>query len=587
MYYDFTVRIPDTKGKIYIKKIKETTYINYEYDRIYKPEKKYNVPKRTTIGKQCPDDPDMMFPNENYYKFYPNEEKPSVIEDTKRSSCLSAGTGIVIKKVIEDSGLGDIVTDILGKDAGLFFDLAAYSIISENSAAQYYPDYAYSHTLFTDDMKIYSDSTISRFLNELPEDCSAAFLDRWNRTRDHREKIYISYDSTNKNCQSGNIDYAEFGYAKDDGSKPIFNYSVAYDKENSEPLFYEEYPGSVNDVSQFQFMLEKAKGYGYKHISFILDRGYFSKENIRFMDKEGFDFVIMMKGMKETAARMIRSVKGTFEEDRAKSIRKYHTYGETVTGKLYASDDRDRYFHVFYSSYKAAAEREAFETKIDRMTRTLKKAQGRTVEFGKEYHKYFDLVYDEVEKADPEEKNKTIKEKILVTAIEKVSAVNEDLRLCGYFVVITSRKMTARDALEIYKGRDASEKLFRGDKSYLGFNCMRVQSPESLDSRIFIEFVALIIRNRIYKALKNASQEQEAVRNYMTVPAAIRELEKLEMLRLGDGTYRQDHAVTKVQKEILKAFDISDIDVRAGISRIEKVLKEGGSLLNGKKTDKH
>ena len=116
---------------------------------------------------------------------------------------------------------------------------------------------------------------------------------------------------------------------------------------------------------------------------------------------------------------------------------------------------------------------------------------------------------------------------------------------------------------------------------------MRVQSPESLDSRIFIEFVALIIRNRIYKALKNASQEQEAVRNYMTVPAAIRELEKLEMLRLGDGTYRQDHAVTKVQKEILKAFDISDIDVRAGISRIEKVLKEGGSLLNGKKTDKH
>lgn len=435
-------------------------------------------------------------------------------------------------------------------------------------------------------MKIYSDSTVSRFLEDLPESYSVEFLEKWNTSRDHREKIYISYDSTNKNCQSGNIDFAEFGNAKDDDSKPVINYSVAYDNDNSEPLFYEEYPGSINDVSQLQFMLEKAKGYGYKHVSFILDRGYFSKENIRFMDKSGFDFVILMKGMKDTAARVIRSVKGSFEEDRAKSIRKYHVYGVTVKDKLYASDDRDRYFHVFYSSYKAAHEREKVELDIDRKARILKKAQGKAVEFGKEYHKYFDLVYNEVEKTDSKDKKQKIKEKILVTAIEKTKAVNERLRLCGYFVVITSQNMKAKDAIEIYKGRDASEKLFRGDKSYLGFNCMRVQSPESLDSKIFIEFVALIIRNRIYRALKNASEQQESAQNYMNVPAAIRELEKLQMIRIGDGTYRQDHAVTKTQKTILKAFEISEIDIKANISRIEKVLKEGGSLLNVEKNGK-
>ena len=31
------------------------------------------------------------------------------------------------------------------------------------------------------------------------------------------------------------------------------------------------------DISQLQFMLEKAKGYGYKKVGFILDRGYFGK----------------------------------------------------------------------------------------------------------------------------------------------------------------------------------------------------------------------------------------------------------------------------------------------------------------------
>ena len=82
----------------------------------------------------------------------------------------------------------------------------------------------------------------------------------------YREKIYISYDSTNKNCQAGNIEMVEFGHAKDDKNLPVFNYSIAYDTYNRESLFYEQYPGSIVDISQLQFMLEKASGYGYRHV---------------------------------------------------------------------------------------------------------------------------------------------------------------------------------------------------------------------------------------------------------------------------------------------------------------------------------
>ena len=68
----------------------------------------------------------------------------------------------------------------------------------------------------------------------------------------------------------------EFGHPKVDMGELVFNYAVAYDTHNQEPLFYEKYPGSLNDISQLQFMLDKASGYGYKKIGFILDRGYFS-----------------------------------------------------------------------------------------------------------------------------------------------------------------------------------------------------------------------------------------------------------------------------------------------------------------------
>jgi hypothetical protein len=43
----------------------------------------------------------------------------------------------------------------------------------------------------------------------------------------------------------------------------------------------------------------------------------------------------------------------------------------------------------------------------------------------------------------------------------------------------------------------------------------------------------------------------------MTVPAAIKELEKIEMSRQSDGIYRLDHAVTKTQKTILTALKIT------------------------------
>ena len=111
------------------------------------------------------------------------------------------------------------------KDTGFLLDLACYSIIEENNAGQYYPDYAYEHALFTPDMKIYTDSKVSDFLHGLKPEQSVGFLNSWNKSKNKRQKIYLSYNSTNKNCQAGDIDLVEYGNAKVDAGLPIFNYS--------------------------------------------------------------------------------------------------------------------------------------------------------------------------------------------------------------------------------------------------------------------------------------------------------------------------------------------------------------------------
>jgi hypothetical protein len=141
--------------------------------------------------------------------------------------------------------------------------------------------------------------------------------------------------------------------------------------------------------------------------------------------------------------------------------------------------------------------------------------------------------------------------------------------------------MTAEEALTLYKSRDGSEKTFRGDKSYLGAHCERVYSNESADTKIFIGFVATIIRNRIYTLLKDELAKTDQKQNCMTVPAALRELEKIEILKGADNEYSLDYAVTATQKTILKAFGMTGDNVHkqamalsSDLARIEKEAAE-------------
>ena len=562
MYLDFLVKIPFVPGKITRRKKKDVVYIEFEYDRIYDPVRQYTFPKRVTIGKLSETDPELMQPNQNFLKYFPDAELPETKNRTSRSSCLRVGAYFVLRKIIEEYNLAELLGGYFEqRDLGLFLDLAVYSIIAENNAAQYYPDYTYNHPLFTNGMKQYSDSTVSDFLNSVTDDQSIGFLNSWNETRNHREKIYISYDSTNKNCQAGDIEMVEFGHPKVDVGQPVFNYAVAYDTHNQEPLFYEKYPGSLNDISQLQFMLDKAFGYGYKKIGFILDRGYFSCENIQYMDKCGYSFVIMVKGMASLVNELVLEHKGTFESKRVNNIYEYGVYGKTVRHRLYAGDKKERYFHLYHSISKESAERAGIENRLNQMTLYLKKYQNKVKEFGPGFEKYFNLHYDE-------------KTQAFVLPEERCTVVERELDLAGYFCIITSEKMSAKEAIELYKSRDTSEKLFRGDKSYLGNKSIRVYSEESARAKIFVEFVAMILRCKMYTKLKEEMKKLEKKPNYMTVPAALKELEKIEMVRQLDNVYRLDHAVTANQNTILNAFGLDANHIKYYASELSKELKK-------------
>ena len=210
MYLETLVKVPEARGKITFRTKGSTTYVEYESSRIYIPEKKYTTVSRKTIGKLADRDSQVMYPNENFLKFFPDTVLPEEKDRGLRSCGLRIGTWIVIRKVVNDYKLTEILGRYLpAKDVGLFLDLCAYSIVEEDNRAQHYPSYAYSHPLFTEGMKIYSDSKVSDFLQSMNREVSVSFQNDWNRERNHRERIYISYDSTSKHCEAGDLRIVE------------------------------------------------------------------------------------------------------------------------------------------------------------------------------------------------------------------------------------------------------------------------------------------------------------------------------------------------------------------------------------------
>ena len=103
----------------------------------------------------------MFRPNQNYLTYFPNAELPISDYRSTRSSCLRAGAFIVMRKIIKDYKLEEILGMYFkDRDLGLFLDLAVYSIITEDNASQYYPDYAYNspvvYTKYEDIQRFYS-----------------------------------------------------------------------------------------------------------------------------------------------------------------------------------------------------------------------------------------------------------------------------------------------------------------------------------------------------------------------------------------------------------------------------------------------
>ena len=530
-----------------IQKRNGNSYVYQVIGKTYKKDKKYTLDQRKLIGKMIDDE--WMIPNEFFSEYYPDisieQDAPSF------SDTLKIGGFLVVQKLMKELELDEIINSVF-EDVGFFIeDIVSYMIINESCTFQYYSNFMRNHPVIEGVVR--DDTQISRLLKSGIEERDVdLFMDAWNRINQTEECIYLGYDSTNFNTHSKGIELADYGHPKVDEGLPQYNLSYSVKQEDSTPLFYELYDGSVIDNTQMQMMVEEAKDYGYKKIGFLMDRGYISEKNIKALRRKGYEYIMMLKQNQRICQEIIEEYRPSLQSLEGYYLDGHGLYGMSVKKELYGEETN---IHIYYDDVRASEEKRGLMSQYERWTKELdKKVEKKIAVEGelKKYKKAFKLKYDLNGYFRSYQRNSRY--------------IKEELQEKGFFFIVTSEDMDAQKALDIYRGRDNIEKMFRSLKSGIDFNKARVYTTESLKSKVFITFIAMIVRNAMFQ---KAEELRKKNRKAYTVPAMISELENIECTRDSQGKYRRKYALTSKQKIILKRFGMDEKYIDRSISNFK------------------
>ena len=276
-----------------------------------------------------------------------------------------------------------------------------------------------------------------------------------------------------------------------------------------------------------------------------MDRGFYRAENINGLLKEHLKFLVAVKMslvfVREELDKVYDDLR-TFEyynDD-------YELYSTTVTcewnyrqERPYKGDilreKRRVYLHLYYNIDKATEDQKNFDRKLMGLKNELISGN-RCQEHEKLYKKYFTIKTTPVRGAR-------------VTVNE--DAVKKAKRYYGFFALLSNVKMKSITALGLYRNKDLVEKAFGNLKERLNFRRTLVSSEQSLNGKLFVEFVALIYLSYLDKQMRDAHLYKE-----YTMATLLDKLDVIECFE-SPGRRPQIGEILKEQRELYLAFGVA------------------------------
>lgn len=500
------------------QKIKGRTYL-YEVESYWDKEKKQPRQRRKYLGPKEP--------------LRTSNSKQCMREVTVKKY----GAVFLLKNIAERIGLRQILSDVFPEYYEDILNLSYYQII--NNSAEYLFKYWIEESYLPGSKKLSSEGLSELYIQiGKSESERELFLKRWIKQVKSVKGVY--YDITSISSYSKNNELIEWGYNRDGEGLPQLNLGLVYSKENSLPIYYRIFSGSLPDVKTLKNTIKYLSHYGMKEYLLVLDRGFFSGRNILELAKSDSNILFIqplpfsLKRVKELAKKYSKATSDYSNAFLYENTVLYHRKDKI------SFDNREFSCHIFLNEKVKQEEKENF---IKTLLTIEEQFKGIKINTLKEYKSY-------MEENIPLRYRKYFKWSKKYKTIEKdQKAINEFLAKSGVFVIATNSDLDKKQIIDYYRSKDAIEKLFDVVKNELLGKRLRGHSKDSTQGRIFVKFITTILYSQVAKTMK----ENNLFKTY-----SVREL-MLELNKIKRTELKEDYILselTKKQRKIFKAFNI-------------------------------
>jgi transposase len=195
------------------------------------------------------------------------------------------------------------------------------------------------------------------------------------------------------------------------------------------------------------------------------------------------------------------------------------------------------YVHLYYNAAKAAED-------FDKLNKKLVICKG------------------ELERDEPDNAHKPLYDrffKIKRTPKRGLSVSYNDAeiqkyrkRYAGFFCILTNLKIDSGEILETYRRKDVVENCFDDLKNSLDMKRLRIHSSAAMDTRLFIQFLALILISKIRHDLRG-----DKALKYLTPREVMEAMETVVRVTSIDKPWSVYSEIGPLQQKIVDLFEIA------------------------------
>ena len=412
--------------------------------RVYHVEKRYRnalgtpTAKEVAIGKEDPERPGRMSPNDRFQEFY--DMPGDLISMTPPNQVLAAGHIALLWKRAEAIGMIEILQQVFPEQVQELVSLAIYMVCEGNVMMNV--DLFIRESLLSSRVSLNSQRS-SELFSAITEEQRFRFFKLWTARHKEAEQT-LAYDVTSISTYA-DMPMAEYGYNRDQETLPQLNIGMLYGTKTALPLCYEIYSGSVADQAFFPYMMELGKLVGLNDLVYIMDRGWLTLDNLSFAEENNLRFLMAAPKSQPIYHQALLEAASVIRHSRH-HIPQTSCYGLEKT--IYI-DERPYTLYLYLNTSSAADEEARIYQHVDRLEQELQK-QMKPVSIAR-YNQYYDVKRN----ASPIEEFERNHEKI-----------TEMIEGSGMFCLLSNTEdMNAEAALRVYGRRDMVEQAFENLKT--------------------------------------------------------------------------------------------------------------------------